>query len=152
MFKKIITVFFVGCVLDLFALFVYTNGAEKGSYFFLGYLFSLCTLVVFNTFFFYLLHVFRLIDLSKISIPTISIISFITIIIPSLVHTFLCKYYYDFTFDISIYPDGTLYNKHVIWSNPLVLHLYNYLIIVVYYFTRKIYKRYHNEDRSPLRG
>ena len=77
--KKLINIYLIGCVLFSVSLLIYSDGYVMGSYFLFGYIISICTIILFNTFFFYLLHKLKLLDLQKISYNGILLLNVVSL-------------------------------------------------------------------------
>ena len=135
--KRLLLIYIIGSILATIALFMSTNGALLGSYFFLGVIYSLCTLVIFNTFFFYLLHKMEFEDILKMSLLRVAAISFVTLVIPAIIEKLLCNYFYNYIF---VDTTSTNYNIHerVLWFEPLCIHFYVYFCIFILLVAKRI--------------
>lgn len=136
--KKLINIYLIGCVLFSVSLLFYSDGYVMGSYFLFGYIISICTIILFNTIFFYLLHKLKLLNLQKISYNGILLLSIVTLIIPSLIYTLLCKYCYEYVFVDDVCSSGVIRHSRIIWLNPLCIHMYCYLLVIILFICIKL--------------
>ena len=136
--KRILIIYIIGSILTSITLFVSTNEASPGSYYFSGVIFNLCTLVVFNTLFFYILHKIKLEDILKMSPLKILAISSISLVIPVIIEELGCKYFYNTVFVDSIDTNGNFSHKRVLWFEPLFIYFYAYICIFVISIIKKI--------------
>lgn len=130
--NRFIKIFAIGCLLDIITMLVYTNCATKGGYFFFGLIISICTLVMFNTCFLLIMDRIKMIDLSRKGLLKIVSISFITLIIPSLLYKSFFKYCYDCLFVNTVNSTGIIH-KHSIWFDPITIHFYFFVLVFCYY-------------------
>lgn len=131
----------IGSILTSITLFVSTNGASPGSYYFFGVIFNLCTLVVFNTLFFYILHKIKFEDILKMSLLRILAISSITLVIPVIIEELGCKYFYNTVFVDSTDTNGLFSHKRVLWFEPLLINFYAYICVFVIFIIKKNKKK-----------
>lgn len=141
--KRLSFIYIIGSLLTAIALLINLNGDLLGNFFFLGVMFYLCTLVPFNTFFFYFMHKKGLNNIIKMPLSTIIIISSITLVLPFIIEKVGCVYFYEYLFVDSIESKGGSHERSVLFE-PLCIHLYCFMCVFIMIVLRK---KYHRKNR-----
>lgn len=134
--KRLFLIYIIGSILITIALLIYLNGDFSGNYFYLSVIFYLCTLVPFNTFFFYLIHKKRLNNIIKMHLLTIIIISSITLVLPFIIEEVGFVYFYDYLFVDSVESKG-ISHERIFLFEPLCIHFYCYICAFIIIVLRK---------------
>ena len=129
--RRLLIIYVIGSVLTSIALLISTKGAFRGSYYFFGLFFNMCTLVVFNTLFFFILHKLKYLDVLKTNIINILAICSVTLLFPALIDYFACSYFYNSIFVDSVNNDNVFSHERVLWLSPLYIHFYIYLLVFI---------------------
>ncbi len=138
--KKLIYIYIIGGILSSIALLVFFDDDLLGNYYYLSVTFYLCTLVPFNTLFFYLIHKIGLDNIIKMRITNITIISSITLVLPFIIERVGCKYFYEYLFIDSIESKGVSHERIFLFE-PLCIHLYCFICVFIMIWLKKILTR-----------
>lgn len=138
--KRLSFIYIIGSILTTIALLTNLNGDLLRNYLFLSVIFYLCTLVPFNTFFFYLIHKKGLSNIIEMPLTTIIIICSITLVLPFIIENVGYVYFYEYMFVDSIESKWCSHERSLLFE-PLCIHLYCFICVFILIVLRKVYHR-----------